>query len=77
MLWAFPLAGGYAMPQTIIRTGFLGPDGNEEILSEYLCDCPDCPNKGDHVIAIPRGLGGPFVVCAEHAAALRRQARGR
>ena len=62
------------MPQTIIRTGFLGPDGNEEILAEYLCDCPDCPNTAEHLIGIARELGGGLVVCAEHAAALQRQA---
>jgi hypothetical protein len=64
------------MPRVSIRTGFIGPDDKEEILSDYLCDCPDCPNSAEHLVGVARELGGGFVVCAEHAAVLQRRARG-
>jgi hypothetical protein len=59
------------MPVVIIRTGVDG----EEILSEYLCDCPDCPNPAERVMGVAREMGAGFAVCAEHAAALERRAR--
>ncbi len=39
----------------------------EEKLSEYICDSPDCPNVAEHVLGAIRELGAFVVVCAEHA----------
>ena len=55
------------MPHVSIATGFKTDDGREEILAEYLCDVPDCPNTATQVIGFARELGGGFAVCAEHA----------
>ena len=51
------------MPVVAIRTG----DGGEEILREYLCDYPDCPNTACHVMGHARELGGAYAVCDQHA----------
>ena len=64
------------MPRVVIRTGLLAADGREEILSEYMCDCPDCPNPAERVIGSARELGTSVIVCAEHAAILERRASG-
>jgi hypothetical protein len=53
------------VPHVTIRTIV---DGREEILSEYLCDWPDCPNVGIHVVGVTRELRLSSVMCAEHAA---------
>jgi hypothetical protein len=63
------------MPVVNIRTGVIGSNGREEVLSEYLCDCADCPNTAEHVIGVVREIGGSFAVCTEHAAVLARRAR--
>jgi len=57
------------MPQVTIQTGFSGPDGHEEKLTEYLCDWPDCPNVATHVLGCVRGIGVHAAVCEEHLAA--------
>jgi hypothetical protein len=62
------------MPRVVIRTGILAADGREEILSDYQCDCPDCPNTAERVIGVARELGTSFIVCSEHAAILERRA---
>jgi hypothetical protein len=54
------------MPRVTIRTGFAGRDGREEMLSEYQCDIPDCPNVATHVIGSSRELRMSFAVCEEH-----------
>jgi len=56
------------MPQVTIKTGVLAPDGNEEKLTEYLCDWPGCPNIATHVLGCVKGLGIRAAVCTEHAA---------
>jgi hypothetical protein len=63
------------MPQVTIRTGFIGADEREEILSEYLCDSPDCPNYASHVVGFARELGVAVAVCAEHAVLLGHKPR--
>ena len=63
------------MPQVTIKTGFTTPDGQEETLTEYLCDYPDCPNYAEHVMGFARGIGAGLAVCTEHRALLKRQAR--
>ncbi len=63
------------LPYVILRTGTIRQDGTEEILAEYLCDFPNCPNPAEHVVGVVRELGGGFVVCSEHAVALKRRNR--
>ena len=53
------------MPEVTIRTIV---DGREEVLTEYLCDWPDCPNVAVQVIGIVRELRLRAAMCAEHAA---------
>ena len=53
------------MPQVTIRTIV---NGREEILTEFLCDWPDCPNVAVHVIGVVRELRIGSAMCAEHAA---------
>lgn len=55
------------MPQVAIRTGRVGPDNREEILTEYLCDWPGCGNVGTHVLGCAKELGAAAIVCDEHA----------
>ena len=55
------------MPRVTLKTGFLGPDGREEELSEYFCDAPGCPNIAAYPVTCVRELGLSVVVCAEHA----------
>ncbi len=55
------------MPLVIIKTGFLGEDGRDEIFSEYLCDWPDCGKLAEHVLGVARDLGSVSMVCNEHA----------
>jgi hypothetical protein len=57
------------MPRVTIRTGFFGADGQEEELSEFLCDAPGCPNTAINVLASVKADGIAVVVCADHAAA--------
>ena len=63
------------VPQIIIRTGHIRQDGQEEVLTEYMCDVPGCPNIAEHVIGVSVELGAAFVVCATHALAQARQVR--
>ena len=55
------------MPLVTIRTGHLAPDGREEVLVEYHCDWPDCPNIATQVVGCVRELGFSTVMCHEHA----------
>ena len=38
------------VPQIIIKTGFIRPDGQEEVLADYICDVPGCPNVATQVL---------------------------
>jgi hypothetical protein len=40
------------MCRITIKTGLTAPDGNEEQLTEYLCDYPDCPNFATRLIRL-------------------------
>lgn len=60
------------MPLVTIRTGVSTPNGAEEVLSEYLCDSPDCPNVAVYPLGCIRELRAVVVVCEEHS----RRARG-
>jgi hypothetical protein len=60
------LAHSCDVPQVTLRTGF-EVNGQEEVLHEYLCDWPDCPNVAVHVLGVVRELGLRSAVCEEHA----------
>jgi hypothetical protein len=62
------------MPWMGINTGVPGADGQEIVLSEYLCDWPDCANVAEQVVGVVRELRRAFVVCREHAARLPKRA---
>ncbi len=55
------------MPRVTIKTGFVGADGLEEVLTEYLCDSPDCPNIATDVLGPANEPAASAVVCREHA----------
>ena len=61
------------MPRVTIKTGIIGPDGQEEVLAEYQCDWPDCPNVGEHVAGVVRELALAAVMCQAHAAMLQKR----
>ena len=58
------------MSRVTIKTGMPGVDGREEILTEYLCDWPDCPNVAVHVMGVAKDIRAAVVVCAEHHSAM-------
>ena len=60
------------MPRVTIRTGNIAPNGQEEVLTEYICDWPDCPNVAVHVAGVVRELALAAVMCQEHAAMLHK-----
>ena len=55
------------MPLKSIKTDFPDEGEREEILSEFLCDWPNCGKVAEHVLSVVRELGGVSVVCKEHA----------
>ena len=63
------------MPRVAIKTGTLGPDGNEIVLQEFLCDWPDCPNIAEQLLGVVCELRAVVIVCPEHAAMLQRRPR--
>jgi hypothetical protein len=71
---AIPERRLHKMPQITIKTGMAGPDGHEEELSEYLCDCPGCPNIAAHVLGYVKELGLAVAVCEQHATTSRNAA---
>jgi hypothetical protein len=56
------------MPKVVLRTIV---NGREEVVSEYICDWPDCPNVATEAIGVVRELRLRSAMCAEHAARLR------
>jgi len=64
------------MPRVTLKTGNLAPDGQEEELSEYVCDWPGCPNIATQVLGCVREFGMSAVVCDQHAAASGRRPGG-
>lgn len=56
------------MPVVTVNTGFTDPDGVEELLTEYWCDSPDCPNIAARVVGFVKEIGDCFVLCEHHAA---------
>ncbi|HKE83377.1 MAG TPA: hypothetical protein VKB50_06475 [Vicinamibacterales bacterium] len=55
------------MPQVTLRTIV---DGGEEVLTEYVCDWPGCPNVARHVVGRRTRLCMRAAVSAEHAVPL-------
>ena len=56
------------MPWVTIRTGMTAADGREHVLTEYLCDWPDCANVAVHVLGVARDVAMARAVCREHDA---------
>jgi hypothetical protein len=54
------------MPLITLRTDVPGSDGREEVMTEYFCDWPDCPNVAVHVLGVIREVRAAAMVCAEH-----------
>lgn len=63
------------MPQIILKTGVIGPDGREEILTEYHCDFTGCGNLASQVFGIARELQSCEAFCDEHAALVEARVR--
>ena len=55
------------MPRVTIRTGIVAADGQEEVLTEYLCDWPGCVNTAEHVVGVVRDVALVSVLCSQHA----------
>ena len=58
---------GFAIPQITINTGISAPDGHEEMLTEYFCDHPGCPNVATHLLGYVKEIALAAAVCDEHA----------
>jgi hypothetical protein len=58
---------GFSIPQVTIKTGLTTPDGREEVITEYFCDHPGCPNVATQVLGCVAELSLAAVVCNEHA----------
>jgi hypothetical protein len=54
------------MPAVTIRATD-STTNKEEVLTEYICDWPDCPNVADHVVGVLRELRAFCAVCSTHA----------
>lgn len=63
------------MPRVTLKTGIVGADGQEETITEYLCDSPDCPNVAVHVLGVVREIGALSAVCDKHAAMIEARKR--
>ena len=62
------------MPLVTIRTGVHTEDGTEEILREYLCDWPGCPNIAVHSLGCIKEIRVVACVCADHIPPSQRMA---
>jgi hypothetical protein len=62
------------MPRVTIKTGIVEEDGQEAVLSEHLCDWPDCANIAEHVVGVARDAAWACAVCAEHFAEMKSRA---
>ena len=58
------------MPVVRIRTGVMDATGRETVLTEYLCDWPNCPNAAEHVVGAVREMSAVVAFCREHATGL-------
>jgi hypothetical protein len=55
-----------AIPHVMIKTGLKTPDGHEEVLREYICDHPGCPNIATRMLGCIVELRLMAMVCEEH-----------
>ncbi len=60
------------MPLVTIKTGFAASDGREEVLTEYLCDWPGCPNIAVHSLGCIKEIRAIAAVCEEHTPPAQR-----
>jgi hypothetical protein len=63
------------VPRIVIKSGEKTADGQEEALTEYLCDWPGCANVAEHVLGGVRELGVFAMVCQEHMEIRRKQSQ--
>jgi hypothetical protein len=61
------------MPRVTIKTGFQTANGEEEVLTEYLCVWPGCPNVAVHSLGCITEIRMMAVVCEEHTPSARRR----
>jgi len=54
------------MPWITIKTDLTTRDGEEEELTEYLCDYPGCPNVATNMLGSIPALRVMASVCNEH-----------
>ena len=59
------------MPAVAIR---MDVEGREEVLTEFFCDWPDCPNAAVEVVGV-RELRMRTMLCREHSEQIANQAR--
>jgi hypothetical protein len=57
----------FIMPWVVIKTGLKTPEGDDEVLREYLCDYPGCTNVAIRMLGLIVELRQMAMVCAEHA----------
>jgi hypothetical protein len=62
-----------AMPNVSIGSGVVGPDGQEERITEYLCDSPNCPNVATQMVGCVTEIPFCVALCDEHAGQLPRK----
>jgi hypothetical protein len=65
-----------SMPQVTIKTGFIAANGQEEVLTEYLCDWPGCANVAENMVGVALELRIMCVVCHEHTIILPKPTSG-
>ena len=61
------------MPRATIKTGFVRDDGTEEVLEEYLCDWPGCPNVAEHMLGTLVELRAMAMLCSKHMGTLHER----
>jgi hypothetical protein len=54
------------VPRVTIKSGLTSPEGQEDCMTEYLCDWPDCPNIATEVLGCSKELGISSAVCKKH-----------
>lgn len=59
------------MPNISVGSGVVGTDGQEERITEYLCDSPNCPNIATHMVGCVTEIRFCIALCDEHADQLR------
>ena len=62
------------VPRVTLRTDTAN-NGQDESLTEYICDWPDCPNVAEHVVGVVRELRASVAFCPEHARMLAERSK--